>query len=79
MSTNPTVPNGAEDEEFRVFVSLHSAALQASAIPSVYWRSLHHKITSEVWDRHHEALKHMFSPNNSLLLQKKLLLTFHTH
>ncbi|XP_003449806.1 tubulin--tyrosine ligase-like protein 12 [Oreochromis niloticus] len=50
MSTNPTVPNGAEDEEFRVFVALHSAALQASAIPPVYWRSLHHKITSEIYD-----------------------------
>ncbi|XP_074481136.1 tubulin--tyrosine ligase-like protein 12 [Sebastes fasciatus] len=48
MSTNGKMMN--EDEEFEVFVSLHAGALQSSRIPQIYWRSLHHKITSEIYD-----------------------------
>lgn len=40
--------NGDGDEEFRAFVDLHARALQSSGVPQIYWRSLHHKITSEV-------------------------------
>ncbi|TKS91012.1 Tubulin--tyrosine ligase-like protein 12 [Collichthys lucidus] len=42
--------NGHEDEEFAVFVALHAGALQSSGIPQIYWRSLHHKITNEIYD-----------------------------
>uniref|UniRef100_A0A8C4GVS1 Tubulin tyrosine ligase-like family, member 12 n=1 Tax=Dicentrarchus labrax TaxID=13489 RepID=A0A8C4GVS1_DICLA len=42
------LPDG--DEEFTVFVALHAGALQSSGIPPLYWRSLHHKITSEIYD-----------------------------
>lgn len=48
MSTNPTVINGDEDEEFAEFVVLHAVALQSCGIPQIYWRSLHHKIVNEV-------------------------------
>lgn len=48
MSTNPTVIDGDEDEEFAEFVVLHAAALQSCGIPQIYWRSLHHKIVNEV-------------------------------
>ncbi|XP_059181635.1 tubulin--tyrosine ligase-like protein 12 isoform X1 [Centropristis striata] len=50
MSTNRVTMNGEQDEEYQVFVALHAAALQSSGIPSVYWRSLHHKITNEIYD-----------------------------
>uniref|UniRef100_A0A3Q0R5E6 Tubulin tyrosine ligase-like family, member 12 n=1 Tax=Amphilophus citrinellus TaxID=61819 RepID=A0A3Q0R5E6_AMPCI len=50
MSANPVVPIGVEDEEFGIFVALHCGALQSSGIPQIYWRSLHHKITREVYD-----------------------------
>ncbi|XP_070709918.1 tubulin--tyrosine ligase-like protein 12 [Pempheris klunzingeri] len=50
MSTSPLTVNGEEDEEFRAFVALHSGALQSSGIPQTYWRSLHHKITNEIYD-----------------------------
>ncbi|XP_044041816.1 tubulin--tyrosine ligase-like protein 12 isoform X1 [Siniperca chuatsi] len=42
--------NGDEDDEFRAFVALHAGALQSSGIPQIYWRSLHHKITNEIYD-----------------------------
>ncbi|KAK9525270.1 hypothetical protein VZT92_015997 [Zoarces viviparus] len=42
--------NGDEDDEFNVFVALHAGALQSSRIPTIYWRSLHHKITNEIYD-----------------------------
>uniref|UniRef100_A0A8C4GVU7 Tubulin tyrosine ligase-like family, member 12 n=1 Tax=Dicentrarchus labrax TaxID=13489 RepID=A0A8C4GVU7_DICLA len=50
MSTNCITMNGDGDEEFTVFVALHAGALQSSGIPPLYWRSLHHKITSEIYD-----------------------------
>ncbi|XP_047430657.1 tubulin--tyrosine ligase-like protein 12 [Mugil cephalus] len=50
MSTNPEILNGSEDEEFQSFVALHAGALQSSGIPQIYWRSLHHKITNEIYD-----------------------------
>ncbi|KAL6117127.1 ttll12 [Pungitius sinensis] len=49
-TTNYSILNGDEDEEFQAFVALHAGALQASQIPTVYWRSLHHKITNEIYD-----------------------------
>uniref|UniRef100_A0A8C3ADZ3 Tubulin tyrosine ligase-like family, member 12 n=1 Tax=Cyclopterus lumpus TaxID=8103 RepID=A0A8C3ADZ3_CYCLU len=42
--------HGVEDEELDVFVALHAGALQSSGIPPIYWRSLHHKITNEIYD-----------------------------
>lgn len=48
MSEQNIMLNGDEDEEFRVFVSLHAGSLQSSGIPQTYWRSLHHKITKQV-------------------------------
>lgn len=48
MSTNPTVINGDEDEEFAEFEVLHAVALQSCGIPQIYWRSLHRKIVNEV-------------------------------
>uniref|UniRef100_A0A3P8UD38 Tubulin tyrosine ligase-like family, member 12 n=1 Tax=Amphiprion percula TaxID=161767 RepID=A0A3P8UD38_AMPPE len=50
MTTNSVTLNGAEDEEFRAFVEVHAGALQSSGIPQTYWRSLHHKITNEIYD-----------------------------
>ncbi|XP_034529608.1 tubulin--tyrosine ligase-like protein 12 isoform X1 [Notolabrus celidotus] len=50
MSTDPVIQLGDEDEEFMVFTALHAGALQSSGIPQIYWRSLHHKITNEVYD-----------------------------
>ncbi|XP_068442719.1 tubulin--tyrosine ligase-like protein 12 isoform X2 [Clinocottus analis] len=50
MSTNSLIMNGDKDEEFDVFVALHAGALQSSRIPPAYWRSLHHKITNEIYD-----------------------------
>lgn len=40
--------NGEEDEEFQVFLSLHSPALKAARIPPLYWKSLHLKLANEV-------------------------------
>ncbi|XP_061570285.1 tubulin--tyrosine ligase-like protein 12 [Cololabis saira] len=37
-------------EDFQTFVTLHSRALQSSGIPSLYWNSLHHKISNEIYD-----------------------------
>uniref|UniRef100_A0A4W6ESQ3 Tubulin tyrosine ligase-like family, member 12 n=1 Tax=Lates calcarifer TaxID=8187 RepID=A0A4W6ESQ3_LATCA len=50
MSAEQINVNGDEDEEFRVFVTLHAGALRSSGIPEIYWRSLHHKITNEIYD-----------------------------
>ncbi|KAL7370766.1 hypothetical protein ABVT39_010491 [Epinephelus coioides] len=49
MSSN-SVNLNEDDEEFRLFVALHAAALQSSGIPPIYWKSLHHKITNEIYD-----------------------------
>ncbi|XP_010792488.1 tubulin--tyrosine ligase-like protein 12 [Notothenia coriiceps] len=52
MTTNTLIMNGNEDEDedFRDFVALHAGALQSSGIPLIYWRSLHDKITNEIYD-----------------------------
>uniref|UniRef100_UPI0037E7CEFF tubulin--tyrosine ligase-like protein 12 n=1 Tax=Semicossyphus pulcher TaxID=241346 RepID=UPI0037E7CEFF len=50
MSTDPIIVHGDEDEEFTAFVALHAGALQSSGIPQIYWRSLQHKITDEIYD-----------------------------
>ncbi|XP_056605229.1 tubulin--tyrosine ligase-like protein 12 [Triplophysa dalaica] len=42
--------NGEEDEEYRLFLALHTPALKAARIPPLYWRSLHLKLTNEVFD-----------------------------
>ncbi|KAL2103037.1 hypothetical protein ACEWY4_002205 [Coilia grayii] len=39
-----------EDEEFKLFLSVHTPALKASNIPPIYWRSLHLKLANEVYD-----------------------------
>ncbi|XP_006633164.2 tubulin--tyrosine ligase-like protein 12 [Lepisosteus oculatus] len=39
-----------EGDAYELFLSLHGAALKASRIPPVYWRSLHYKLTNEVFD-----------------------------
>lgn len=40
--------NGEEDEEYQVFLSLHTPALKAARIPPLYWKSLHLKLANEV-------------------------------
>ncbi|XP_040886527.1 tubulin--tyrosine ligase-like protein 12 [Toxotes jaculatrix] len=50
MSAEQITMNGDEDEEFRAFEALHAGALRSSRIPPIYWRSLHHKITNEIYD-----------------------------
>ncbi|XP_066525555.1 tubulin--tyrosine ligase-like protein 12 [Hoplias malabaricus] len=42
--------NGAEDEEYRAFLTVHSAALRSAGVPPLYWRSLHYKLSNEVFD-----------------------------
>ncbi|XP_013884864.1 tubulin--tyrosine ligase-like protein 12 [Austrofundulus limnaeus] len=39
-----------DEEEFGAFVSLHAGALQSSGVPQLYWRSIYHKITNEIYD-----------------------------
>uniref|UniRef100_A0A1A7YT33 Tubulin tyrosine ligase-like family, member 12 n=1 Tax=Iconisemion striatum TaxID=60296 RepID=A0A1A7YT33_9TELE len=39
-----------DEDEFEAFVTQHAGALQASRIPQIYWKSLHHKITNEIYD-----------------------------
>ncbi|XP_024146022.1 tubulin--tyrosine ligase-like protein 12 [Oryzias melastigma] len=39
-----------EEEQFAAFVALHAAALSSSGVPRVFWNSLFHKITHEVFD-----------------------------
>ncbi|XP_054656154.1 tubulin--tyrosine ligase-like protein 12 isoform X1 [Dunckerocampus dactyliophorus] len=51
MSTNAGVLlNGGENEEFKTFVTLYYKALNGCGIPQMYWRSLHHKITNQIYD-----------------------------
>uniref|UniRef100_A0A7N9AX52 Tubulin tyrosine ligase-like family, member 12 n=1 Tax=Mastacembelus armatus TaxID=205130 RepID=A0A7N9AX52_9TELE len=50
MSTNQVIMNGNRDEEFQAFEALHAGALRSSGLPQIYWRSLHHKITNEIYD-----------------------------
>lgn len=37
-----------EDDEYKVFLALHTAALKAARIPPLYWKSLHYKLKNEV-------------------------------
>lgn len=46
---NSTI-NGEEDEEYQLFLSLHTPALKAARIPPLYWKSLHLKLANEVFD-----------------------------
>uniref|UniRef100_A0A8C5MRD1 Tubulin tyrosine ligase like 12 n=1 Tax=Leptobrachium leishanense TaxID=445787 RepID=A0A8C5MRD1_9ANUR len=39
-----------QDGAFSQFVALHRAALTASRVPDIYWRSLHRKLEGEVFD-----------------------------
>uniref|UniRef100_A0A3Q1JTD7 Tubulin--tyrosine ligase-like protein 12 SET-like domain-containing protein n=1 Tax=Anabas testudineus TaxID=64144 RepID=A0A3Q1JTD7_ANATE len=50
LSTELVIMNGDGDDEFRSFVDLHAEALRSSGVPQIYWRSLHHKITNEIYD-----------------------------
>ncbi|XP_027900128.1 tubulin--tyrosine ligase-like protein 12 isoform X2 [Xiphophorus couchianus] len=50
MLTNPEGLNDDPDEGFGAFVALQGGALQSSGVPQVYWKSLYHKITNEVYD-----------------------------
>ncbi|XP_008399781.1 tubulin--tyrosine ligase-like protein 12 [Poecilia reticulata] len=50
MSTDPEGLNDDTDEGFGAFVVLQGGALQSSGVPQVYWKSLYHKITNEVYD-----------------------------
>ncbi|KAG9280209.1 tubulin--tyrosine ligase-like protein 12 isoform X2 [Astyanax mexicanus] len=42
--------NGEEDQEYRAFLDLLSPVLKAAGIPPLYWRSLHYKLSHEVFD-----------------------------
>ncbi|XP_072123956.1 tubulin--tyrosine ligase-like protein 12 isoform X1 [Mobula birostris] len=43
--------SGAGPEEvFQLFIDVHGAALRASGVPPLYWKSLHHKLAHEVFD-----------------------------
>uniref|UniRef100_A0A3B1IF87 Tubulin tyrosine ligase-like family, member 12 n=2 Tax=Astyanax mexicanus TaxID=7994 RepID=A0A3B1IF87_ASTMX len=42
--------NGEEDQEYRAFLDLLSPVLKAAEIPPLYWRSLHYKLSHEVFD-----------------------------
>ncbi|KAM8884390.1 tubulin--tyrosine ligase-like protein 12 [Synchiropus picturatus] len=50
MSTNGIITTGEENEEFLTFLALHSAPLQSIGLPQIYWRSLHHKLSNEIYD-----------------------------
>ncbi|XP_061923037.1 tubulin--tyrosine ligase-like protein 12 isoform X2 [Entelurus aequoreus] len=51
MATNASVlSTGDEDEEFNTFVALYAKALNSCGIPEMYWRSLHQKITNQIFD-----------------------------
>nr|XP_057922279.1 tubulin--tyrosine ligase-like protein 12 isoform X1 [Doryrhamphus excisus] len=51
MSTNAGVLlNGDEDADFKTFVILYYKALNGCGIPQMYWRSLYHKITNQIYD-----------------------------
>ncbi|GCC18244.1 hypothetical protein chiPu_0017860 [Chiloscyllium punctatum] len=36
--------------DFQHFTEIHRAALETSGVPPLYWKSLHHKLTHEVFD-----------------------------
>ncbi|XP_053575031.1 tubulin--tyrosine ligase-like protein 12 [Bombina bombina] len=40
----------AQDDGYTKFVCLHQAALTASGVPELYWKSLHGKLESEIFD-----------------------------
>ncbi|XP_030630015.1 tubulin--tyrosine ligase-like protein 12 [Chanos chanos] len=42
--------NDVEDEDYKLFVHVHSPALRASRIPPIYWRSLYYKLANEIFD-----------------------------
>ncbi|KAI4899274.1 hypothetical protein NFI96_020590 [Prochilodus magdalenae] len=42
--------HGGEDEEYKTFLALHSPALKAAGIPPLYWKTLHYKLSNEVFD-----------------------------
>ncbi|XP_076861408.1 tubulin--tyrosine ligase-like protein 12 [Brachyhypopomus gauderio] len=42
--------DNAEDEDYKLFLTLHTSALKAAGIPPIYWKSLHHKLAKEVFD-----------------------------
>ncbi|KAL6460293.1 hypothetical protein MHYP_G00320520 [Metynnis hypsauchen] len=42
--------NGGEAELYDAFLALHTPALKAAGIPPLYWKTLYHKLTSEVFD-----------------------------
>ncbi|KAK3544604.1 hypothetical protein QTP86_017634, partial [Hemibagrus guttatus] len=39
-----------EEEEYKQFLALHTAALKAAQIPPLYWKSLYYKLKHEVFD-----------------------------
>ncbi|KAL0962628.1 hypothetical protein UPYG_G00343010 [Umbra pygmaea] len=47
--SNLNITNG-QDEQFTSFLSLHSAALQSSRVPQLYWKSLYYKLINELYD-----------------------------
>lgn len=50
MSSEPLLNGEDVEENYGEFVALHAEALQSSGLPSVYWRSLFHKISHEIYD-----------------------------
>lgn len=50
MSTNAEGLSDVPDDGFGAFLALHGGALQSSGVPQLYWTSLYHKITNEVYD-----------------------------
>ncbi|XP_035003717.1 tubulin--tyrosine ligase-like protein 12 [Hippoglossus stenolepis] len=50
MSAEQIAMDGDVDEHFSSFLALHTGALRASGIPHIYWKSLHQKITNEIYD-----------------------------
>ncbi|XP_026876353.2 tubulin--tyrosine ligase-like protein 12 [Electrophorus electricus] len=39
-----------EEEDYKIFLASHTPALKAAGIPPIYWRSLHYKLSREVFD-----------------------------
>lgn len=44
-----------EDEDYKLFLALHTAALKAARIPPLYWKSLHYKLKHEVNNNNNTA------------------------
>lgn len=42
------VMNGEDDEQYKLFLSVHTPALKAARIPPLYWRRLSIKLAHEV-------------------------------